>query len=189
MAISERWRQRGMFKDFLRVACGDTGTKRGFRRFREWCFIADRTADQVWDAVRPGLRSRRRQPVQDEKVVVLGDERIPDSITDVLNKGPKFATEPSVSAAEEVSVIRMEALLPDQLYQDEPWAQWMEEYRRELHAIRRNLKAIRELKQRLPPAMLLLPPPRCSASGGLVNLQTSIINDVAKEFPMDRESA
>ncbi|KAL1475000.1 hypothetical protein MTO96_037611, partial [Rhipicephalus appendiculatus] len=94
-----------MFKDFLHVACGETGTRRGRRRFQEWCFTVERTAEQLWNTVRPGLPSRRRQPVQEGKVVVLGDEGVPESIRDVLNKGPKFATEPSLSAAEKVSVV------------------------------------------------------------------------------------
>ncbi|XP_075721211.1 uncharacterized protein LOC142762641 [Rhipicephalus microplus] len=103
---SELWRQVRVCQDWLRVVCygnfpeGVAESKlRSARRLAAemteqwWCFYLR----QALSALRP--RVSKKESI-DSDLIVIGDVQLPDNISKVLQKGPKFSHEPAVPAFE-----------------------------------------------------------------------------------------
>ncbi|KAH7982987.1 hypothetical protein HPB52_008571 [Rhipicephalus sanguineus] len=101
------WCQARLYKDHLRVACyKDRDDPGGQRHFREWSRTVDRNTEFLWSLLLQHLRKKAKATPPENKVLVLGDHSVPERHLRVLQKGPKFATEPFISPPERLTCVR-----------------------------------------------------------------------------------
>ncbi|XP_077563117.1 uncharacterized protein LOC144178855 isoform X1 [Haemaphysalis longicornis] len=103
----ELWRQARHFKDCLRVTCAQIqGDGRGRKLFLDWCKTSEKTVDWLWNNALPHLPQPDRAKAAEGRVIVLGDQILPDRHKKLLGLGPKFCVEPTYGPAEKIALNR-----------------------------------------------------------------------------------
>ncbi|XP_075741574.1 uncharacterized protein LOC142791224 [Rhipicephalus microplus] len=101
---SESWRQVRFYFDWLKVVlqeeCGcDTGQQQFAKHKRK----ANQLAEFLWQNVRSTFTSKPRLAATGSSVTYLGDVRIPETVEQVLKKGPKYSFQPRSTRPEMLS--------------------------------------------------------------------------------------
>ncbi|KAG0419899.1 hypothetical protein HPB47_003812 [Ixodes persulcatus] len=77
------------------------------RKFRACKREVVRVTEFLWERQRAVLPKKLQgQPGVKDNVVLLGDATVPTPVLNILEKGPKFATEPSVRPSELLALVR-----------------------------------------------------------------------------------
>ncbi|KAG0422437.1 hypothetical protein HPB47_001739, partial [Ixodes persulcatus] len=103
---SEWWHQVRFFKDCLRVACTNAMHPRDVRLYQEWTKISVQTTEFLWHTVRLTLPSKKKAPSKEGKILILGEQSVPEVHQDLLKKGPKFCFEPGLDRVDKLVLSR-----------------------------------------------------------------------------------
>ncbi|KAM7312143.1 hypothetical protein ISCGN_009048 [Ixodes scapularis] len=106
---SESWRQVRLLQEGLKVWCYRTSVDAGAaeRKFRACKREVVQVTDFLWERLRASFPKKcQGQPGVKGNVVFMGGASAPAEVTDILEKGPKFATEPSVGHSEMLALVR-----------------------------------------------------------------------------------
>ncbi|KAL3185183.1 hypothetical protein MRX96_031059 [Rhipicephalus microplus] len=80
------------------------------KKFIEDLRLASQTADFLWGNILVQLpRSKRRNYVPGQDVLVLGEASIPNNVADLLRLGPKYCEHPDLDKTELLSLVRTAA--------------------------------------------------------------------------------
>ncbi|KAG0434018.1 hypothetical protein HPB47_019409 [Ixodes persulcatus] len=106
---SESWRQARLFKDCLKAWCYRTSRDEyaAERKLRVCMKEATQVTEFLWERLRASYPKKQEVPRDvNGNVVFLGGASATPEVMKILNKGPKFATEPAVKPSEMLALVR-----------------------------------------------------------------------------------
>ncbi|KAL3255536.1 hypothetical protein MRX96_017439 [Rhipicephalus microplus] len=108
---SEAWRQVRFYTDCLQfLNRNELPYPSAQKKFIEDLRLASQTADFLWGNILVQLpRSKRRNYVPGQDVLVLGEASIPNNVADLLRLGPKYCEHPDLDKTELLSLVRTAA--------------------------------------------------------------------------------
>ncbi|KAH8032483.1 hypothetical protein HPB51_025936 [Rhipicephalus microplus] len=108
---SEAWRQVRFYTDCLQfLNRNELPYPSAQKKFIEDLRLASQTADFLWGNILVQLpRSKRRNYVPSQDVLVLGEASIPNNVADLLRLGPKYCEHPDLDKTELLSLVRTAA--------------------------------------------------------------------------------
>ncbi|KAL1434629.1 hypothetical protein MTO96_011494 [Rhipicephalus appendiculatus] len=107
---SETWRQIGLIKESLLLACSQrTSPRRANLDFNQHLKTASQMSEFLWRNVLLNFPKKPKSSCQPQTVQKIGGGAISESVEQVLGLGPKFSVAPKVDKTELLALVRSAA--------------------------------------------------------------------------------